>query len=118
MLNILDLDTSENHIFTDKELEGSSVIKLSDKLIVVEQKENDLWLNFLFLEWYSDTLYTRNGEVMYSEWQALAVVSGTGDSLRECRHMHFFNNGYIFYLDKDNFLLMIDFLSKHFDLDQ
>lgn len=78
--------------------------------IVGYEKANETWMDFIFLE----LNHYHNNEPFYSE---LCRVSGPSDGLRECRHTHFADDGYVFYMNGRNMITMIEFLDKFYDMD-
>jgi hypothetical protein len=83
---------------------------LSDDVIVIFKNNENIWMDYCFLEWSAASEH----ETYFTPfWHG----SGTLGSLKEARHSHIGENGYVFYIKKDNFIKALDWLSKHFDLD-
>ncbi len=80
------------------------------KLIVSRDGEEDGWLDFVFFEW----VYSVDEDEYYEE---LCRVSGPSGFLSECRHTYFANNGYIFYMNRQVMITMIDYLTLYYDMD-
>jgi len=89
------------------------VKKLRDDSFIVAYNESDNWYDFVFLEWESES----DEGVFYKELCRVSGPGGKDSSLRECRHTYFADNGYIFYMKKENIRAMLDFLEEYYDLD-
>jgi hypothetical protein len=89
---------------------------LKEEDFYVFYNSDDNWLEASFFKFsYSNDM---GKEVKLS---LICTVSGT-TGLRECRHTYFGEDhnapdGYIFYLNKSNFIIMLEWLSKYFDMD-
>lgn len=87
---------------------NADVIALNDRVYVV-QEVKDHWVNLHFLgvdSWDDRETYVRS----------IFKISGTGDILREGRHTHFPNDGYVFYMDYDEMITCLDYCKKFFDM--
>lgn len=93
-----------------KSLVGYKIEELDGKDFIVLFKKDDALINYAFLE--CDASNTQ--EDFYSLlWHGY----GFSDNLRELRHSYIGENGYVFYLNKKNFELALNWLSQYFDMD-
>lgn len=105
------IDESRVACYSDLEDTFDRVEDLSGASFIVAYEEfNETWMDFIFLE----LSHYSNDEAFYSE---LCRVSGPSDGLRECRHTHFADDGYVLYMSGKNMIAMIEFLSKFYDMD-
>lgn len=93
-----------------KETQLNLEVIIPEKLIVVYSDDNS-WYDFCFMEWQSTD---SDGTKYYTKFME---VSGPSDPLRECRHSYIGNKGYVFYLEKDVMLAILNYLEKYYDLD-
>ena len=82
---------------------------ISDHLIVI-YKWDDVWLKWCFLEWAGGDMRGNDTftPFMYGE--------GPSGSLRECRHTHIGEEGYVFYLNGQRMKQAIEWLEQHYDM--
>lgn len=73
-------------------------------------------INFSVLRFHSS-----DGDGNNSKFHCFWYGTGTGEPLRECRHSWFneegFENGYIFYLNRDLMVDAMDVLLNYFDME-
>lgn len=106
-----DLNIDNENVYSEKflkDIKNTSLIKLNDNFWVLDGMTE--WDHLLFLEFQSESDIELN-------LKPLCKVNGYSDSLREMRHTWFADKGYIFYLNKVNFLSFLDYCSKYFDMD-
>lgn len=83
--------------------------ELTDNLVVVGIQDEHGWLKFCFMEFnHSDDTDTYYNQMWYGE-------GPTG--LRECRHSWIGDDGYVFYINKLNFVAALEWLEKRYDLE-
>ena len=88
----------------------TSVGTVLSKTLVVVYTWHDNWLKWCFLEWSGGDTSGNDSfkPFMYGE--------GPSGALRECRHSYIGDDGYVFYLNKKNFIAALDWLSQHYDM--
>lgn len=113
-LDLDKLDTSTECVILPYEIEGMKIHMLDEYFGYIEQYAD-------YREDYCTRLFVtaegvnEKGEVTC--WLGLCTVSGPEKGLRECRHTHFFANGYVFYMNARRMRLMLDFLETKYDMD-
>ena len=70
----------------------------------------DKWDHLLFLQ----VEQTDDSGITF---KVLCKVNGYSGNLREMRHTWFSDNGYVYYLNRNDINSMLDYCSKYFDMD-
>lgn len=112
VLDIMNLDNSEELLLLPHEYEDMTYIPLDgENFGYFEQYSviNKSWCNRLFVSSVSE-------DCDGITYEALCTVGGS-ESMKECRHTHFFNGGYVFYMSYKHMGLMLDFLKTRYEMD-
>jgi hypothetical protein len=107
-------DQEKAHELEDLKKAFSDHLELIPGSLWVFWREEDVWLNFAFFEFYQSDADDKN-MIVRCFWRG----GGTTGSLRELRHSYIGEDGkgYVFYFNKQRFLRAIEWLSQHFDMD-
>jgi len=110
--DLMKINTRKELLIHPHEMGDKKVNYLSDNFGYIEEisSTNHSWVTRIFVMFHSSDQYGVT-------WEGLCRVSGP-EGLRECRHTHFFNDGYIFYMSSENMRIMMDFLETKYDMDR
>jgi hypothetical protein len=100
-----------------KQYEINDLKSLPSKLEMLDRTDvivlytiEEHWMTFCFLAWSASS----GDESWYTPlWHGM----GPTGSLRECRHSYIGEDGYVFYVKKQDFIAVLDWLSQHYDMD-
>ncbi len=76
-----------------------------DSLWVYSELQDELWLDFVFLEFCS-------GDGKETQCEVLMHGSGPLGALKECRHTYWGDGGYLFYPNATHIKVALDWLEK------